>query len=111
MFFSLKTLIDIYLDKHKILYCCYVNYSKVFDTVSDKLFQIIYIKMYKSAKSCASVNSTLTDTFSYLIGVKQGHNLSALLFSIFLKDLKLFLEPAHDELKIMKTLSVEILYQ
>ena len=63
--------------------------------------------MYKSTKWCASVNSTLTDKFLCLIGVKQGDNLSALLFSIFLNDLKLFLEPAHDGLKIVKTLSVE----
>ena len=119
--FSLKTLIDIYLNKHKILYCCYVDYSKAFDTVSrtelwskllnnnisGKLFQIIY-NMYKSAKSCVSVNSTLTDNFSCMIGVRQGDNLSPLLFSIFLNDLKLFLEPAHDGLKIVNTLSVAI---
>ena len=118
--FSLKTLIDIYLNKHKRLYCWYVDYSKAFDTVSrtelwskllnnnisGKLFQIIY-NMYKSAKSCVSVNSTLTDNFSCMIGVRQGDNLSPLLFSIFLNDLNLFLEPAHDGLKIVNTLSVE----
>ena len=89
--FSLKILIDIYLNKHKRLYCCYVDYSKAFDTVSrtelwskllnnnisGKLFQIIY-NMYKSAKSCVSVNSTLTDNFSCMIGVRQGDNLSPL---------------------------------
>ena len=66
------------------LYSCYVDYSKAFDTVSrtelwskllnnnisGKLFQIIY-NMYKSAKSCISVNSTLTDNFSCMIGVRQ----------------------------------------
>ena len=122
--FSLKTLIDIYLNKHKRLYCCYVDYSKALDTVSrtelwsellnnnisGKLFQIIH-DMYKSAKSCVSVNSTLTDNFSCIIGVRQGDNLSPLVFSIFLNDFKLFLEPAHDGLKTVNTLSVENLNQ
>ena len=31
--FSLKTLIDLDLFKKKILYCCFVDYSKAFDTV------------------------------------------------------------------------------
>ena len=76
---SLKTLIDIYLNKHIRLYCCYVDYRKAFDTVSrtelwskllsnnksGKLFQIIY-NMYKSAKSCVSVNSTLNDNFFHV---------------------------------------------
>ena len=122
--FSIKTLIDIYLNKHKSLYCCYVDYSKAFDTVSrtelwskllnnnisGKLFQKIY-NMYKSAKSCVSVNSTLTENFSCMIDVRQVDNLSPLLFLIFLNDLKLFLEPAHDSLKIVNTLSVENLDQ
>ena len=67
--------------------------------------------MYKSAKSRVSVNGTLTDNFSCMIGVRQGDNLSPLIFSIFLNDLKLFLEPAHDGLKIVNTLSVENLDQ
>ena len=115
--------INIYLNKHKKLYCCYVDYSKAFDTVSrtellskllnnisGKLFQIIY-NMYKSAKSCVSVNSTLTDNCPCMIGVRQRDNLSPLLFLIFLNYLKLFLEPAHDGLKIVNTLSVENLDQ
>ena len=32
--FALKSLIDIYLSDRKRLYCCYIDYSKAFDTIS-----------------------------------------------------------------------------
>ena len=106
--FALKSLIDIYLSKRKRLYCCYIDYSKAFDTVSrselwskllrynvsGNIFRVVY-NMYKSAKSCVSMNGFLTDNFSCLIGVRQGENLSPLLFSLYLNDLQDFLQDAH----------------
>ena len=38
---------------------------------------------------------------------RQGDNLSPLLLSIFLNDLNLFLETAHDGLMVVNTLSIE----
>ena len=81
--FALKSLIDIYSSKRKRLYCCYIDYSKAFDTisrselwsklikcnVSGKIFRVVY-NMYKSAKSCVAINDLLTDNFSCLIGVR-----------------------------------------
>ena len=79
--FALKSLIDIYLSKRKQLYCCYIDYSKAFDTisrselwskllkcnVSGKNFRVVY-NMYKSAKSCVAINGLLTDNFHVLSG-------------------------------------------
>lgn len=43
--------------------------------------------MYKNIKSCVRINSTCSNFFTSNIGVRQGENLSPLLFSIFLNDL------------------------
>ena len=77
-----------------------MDYNKAFDTVSraalwskllnsnvcGKIFNII-VNMYKSAKSCVAANGLLSDNFSCLTGVRQGENLSPLLFSLFLNEL------------------------
>ena len=116
--FALKYLIDIYLSKRKRLYCCYIDHSKAFDTisrselwskllkcnVSGKIFRVVY-NMYKSAKSCVAINGLLTDNFSCLIGVRQGENLSPLLFSLYLNDLQEFLQEAHMGLKEIRDLA------
>ena len=64
--------------------------------------------MYKSAKLCVNTCGMLTDQFSSSICVRHGDNLYPLLFSVFLSDLKPFLEPAHDGLKIVNALFVKI---
>ena len=48
--------------------------------------------MYQNIKSCVSQNSALSEVFLSEIGVRQGENLSPLLFSIYLNDLQSFLE-------------------
>ncbi len=47
--------------------------------------------MYANAKSCVQLDGDLTDFFNCNIGVRQGENLSLLLFSIFLNDLAAFM--------------------
>ena len=47
--------------------------------------------MYRNIKSCVSVNGKSSNFFPCNIGVRQGENLSPLLFSIFLNDLEDFL--------------------
>ena len=48
--------------------------------------------MYSDAKSRISYNNKKSDIFVCVIGVRQGENLSPLLFSIYLTDLQDFLE-------------------
>ena len=61
--------------------------------------------MYKSAKSCVAINGLLTDYSSCLIRVRQGENLSPLLFSLYLNDLQQFLQEAHMGLKEISDLA------
>ena len=102
--FTLHAIIDFFLFHKKKLYAVFIDYEKAFDFVnrsflwqkildtgvSGKLLRVIQ-DMYKKAKSCVMWNSKLSDYFSCSSGVRQGENLSPLLFSIYLNDLKLFL--------------------
>ena len=102
--FVLQSLIGLYLHKKKRLYCLFVDYKKAFDLVdrsslwmklishgiNGKIISVIY-NMYKGAKSCVKQNTKLSSLFECSIGVRQGENLSPLLFAIFLNDFEYFL--------------------
>ena len=94
---TLKCLIDLYLSKHKRLYCCFVDYRKAFDSVDrvsmwKKLlnqngngnFVQIILNLYKGAKSCVKSNGYASELFNCSVGVRQGDNLSPLLFAMYL---------------------------
>ena len=67
--FVLKTLADIYLNKRKRLYCCFVDYQKAFDTINrtklwtkllfsgipGRILKVIK-NLYSQAKSCVNVS-------------------------------------------------------
>ena len=53
--------------------------------------------MYQSNKSCVRLNGQVTNFFPCNIGLRQGENLSPLLFSLFLNDLEQFLEDSNCE--------------
>ncbi len=103
--FSLKTLIDIFIHKKKKLYCAFIDYSKAFDTINRYKLWIKLIRngingkiltviqnVYKNAKSCLKHPSgNISKHFPSMIGVRQGDNLSPLLFSIYLNDLESYL--------------------
>ena len=102
--FTLHCIIDLYLSKKKRLYCAFVDYKKAFDTVDRSSLWIKLLNtgikgkvlsiirgMYNSAKSCVQNQNEYSEVFSCNIGVRQGENLSPLLFSIFLNDLAAFM--------------------
>ena len=55
--------------------------------INVKCFQIVF-DMYKGIKSCVSCNGENSSFFSSCLGVRQGENLSSVLFFLFLNDLE-----------------------
>ena len=112
--FALQILSKFYIDNSKQLYCAFVDYSKAFDfvnrtylwqklldsNINGKILNVIR-NMYKNAKSHVSLKNVLSDPFPCQVGVRQGENLSPLLFAIFLNDFKIFLSQNYDGLTIV----------
>ena len=107
--FALHCLIDVYLQREKRLFSAFIDYKKAFDSVqrgllwgkllnsgvNGKVLRVIRY-MYAKAKSCAKTRHGLSQFFCFCffvsnVGLRQGENLSPMLFSLFLNDLKGFL--------------------
>ena len=101
--FVLKSIIDLYLCQGRRLFCAFVDYSKAFDTVNRQrlwrklidhgiqgnVLEVIK-SLYKSSKSCIMYNNEMSEFFPSRVGVRQGENLSPLLFALFLNDMETF---------------------
>ena len=97
--------------KHKKskLFCAFVDFTKAFDSVwrsglwsklvkynvTGKLLNVIK-NLYRGVKSCLKLNNNLTDFFVCDRGVRQGENLSPILFSLYLNDLEHYLKSKSD---------------
>ena len=102
--FTLNAILDIYLQKKEKVYCAFIDYKKAFDLVdrsslwmkligagiNGRILNAIYV-LYANAKSCVKHNGKLSDSFACNVGVRQGENLSPLLFAIYLNDFEMFL--------------------
>ena len=54
--------------------------------INGKCFNLIK-NMYENIKSCVKVNGTCSNLFPCQIGLRQGENLSPVIFSLYLNDL------------------------
>ncbi|MEW8548382.1 MAG: reverse transcriptase family protein, partial [Candidatus Thiodiazotropha sp.] len=102
--FVLSSLIEILKSKKQKLYCAFIDFAQAFDSVwrsglwrkllfnsvKGKFFKIVY-NMYDNIKSCVRNNNETSVFFPCQCGVRQGENLSPLLFAIYLNDLESFL--------------------
>ena len=116
--FVLNELINIYLHNNKRLYGCFIDYKKAFDTINrnalwskvienginGKILKVIY-NMYETAKSCVKQQSMISGLFACNMGVRQGENLSPLLFAIFLNDFEISLSSKYNGLTSITDLS------
>ena len=112
--FSLKILVDLHLFKKKHLFCAFIDYKKAFDSVDrialwykllqnnidGNVFRVIH-NMYEKAKSCVMSGNDLSGFFGSSVGVRQGENMSLILFSIFLNDLTQFMSKYYDGLNLL----------
>ena len=107
--FVLHSLFELLKLQKKKLFCAFVDFSKAFDSVwrvglwnkllkdeiNGKFFNVIF-NLYQNIKSCISLNSSNSIFFESSIGLRQGENLSPVLFSIFLNDLEPYLQAKND---------------
>ena len=83
--FALQSVISKTLSEKKRLYCCFLDYTKAFDTIdrlnlwyklskigiTGKLLTVIK-SMYSNVKTCIAVNGFYTDFFQNNLGLMQG---------------------------------------
>jgi hypothetical protein len=97
--FVLNCLIYFYKARYEKLFCAFIDYMKAFDLINrailwSKLIQneingkfiTVIFNLYLNAKSAVRQGDFISDFFPCNIGVRQGENLSPVLFSIFLND-------------------------
>ena len=97
--FILKTLQD-KLSKNRKLYTCFVDFKKAYDSVwrNGMFYKLlnynirgfyydIIKKMYQNTKSMVKCGNKYSQEFDSFTGLKQGDNISPMLFNLYINDL------------------------
>ena len=109
-----------------------IDYRKAFDSlnrvalwrkllchnIDGKIFKVIF-NIYDYAKSCVKAGGKMSMFFSSMSGVRQGENLSPILFSLFLNDLVHFMSNSYNGLStlskdvasILNTEDIEVFFK
>ena len=103
--FSLHALIEMMKYEKKKLFCSFVDFSKAFDSVwraalwgkllgheiNGNFLRVLH-NIYQNAKSFISINNQQSGFLINSCGLRQGDNISPILFSLYLNDLETYLE-------------------
>ena len=114
--FVLHVVIELYKSVHKRIYCAFIDYRKAFDSIdrsilwqkllsygiNGKMF-IVIKDIYDKAKSCLMKDNMRSEYFMCGMGVRQGDNLSPLLFALFLNDFAQHMTKVYHGLNIADT--------
>ena len=97
--FTLHSIIEYYKCKKGRVYCVFIDYSKAFDLIDRASLWVKLLKhgvngkilgviqnIYQKAKSVVKIDDKISNFFACNIGVRQGENLSSILFAIYLND-------------------------
>ena len=68
----------------------------------------LIFNMYENIKACVKLNNQLSKSFTSNIGVRQGDNLSPLLFAIFINDFEQFISTKYYGLEALDNLYSEV---
>ena len=115
--FVVNTLVNkIVKNEGKNLYVAFIDLKKAYDSVDrnflfsklwalglDGSFLNIIKSIYRSVKQCVKLGGTLIEPIPTTVGVKQGCNLSPLLFNLFIEDMKLEFDHDCDQVSLDDT--------
>ena len=103
--FVLNSVIHKFISEKKRLYCAFIDFKRVFDSINrnllwfklnklglnGKILRIIQ-DMYSKIKAKVRKDNLCSDFFDNNVGLLQGEKMSPILFSLFLEDLELYLQ-------------------
>ena len=98
--FLLRSIIKEHISQNKILYTCFVDFSKAFDSICrkaliDKIhklgingkFLLMIKSIYDTTTNSIIYKDYIGETFTSNTGVKQGDTLSTILFNLYINDI------------------------